>query len=297
MALIKEWGDDPESRRLMCQHHGWHKDPKMEECTNLYHRKYDETMVNSGKEFLDFHRKFMQEFATWNNKLRLNNPTAGANPADITAWTGIPAVFKQKPDWVNQPSLSEAEARIESDMPPFHSEDEFGVFVEGRIHRWLHQAIAWAIRNNLLPGDPADPAKGTSSEADIIESFHSPQSTYFYQLHGMIEYWRKQWRWIRGEWKFGVGSLGEYLFKRRIRWRDVGPPVGGHANGVLLNGRFINFPAGNSAVDMLNSLAIFEIAGGMQSNKLGALFRREAMLSVIELAHAEIDKVKQIVVG
>jgi hypothetical protein len=54
--------------------------------------------------------------------------------------------------------------------------------VEGTIHNWIHGAVAASSFFNL-----------PMAEKDIIRQFHSVQSTYFYKIHGLVEYWWNRW--------------------------------------------------------------------------------------------------------
>ena len=61
------------------------------------------------------------------------------------------------------------------DMANFGSHDELGRFLEWGLHGYLHFAAA-----NMF-NEP------------IIMGWKSPRSTYFWQLHGLIEHWSQAW--------------------------------------------------------------------------------------------------------
>jgi hypothetical protein len=79
-------------------------------------------------------------------------------------------------------NLADAEARINSNNPPFATDDELGIHVETTIHNWIHGAVA-ASSILALP----------AAEKTIISGFHSVQSTYFYKIHGLVQYWWDRW--------------------------------------------------------------------------------------------------------
>ena len=70
--------------------------------------------------------------------------------------------------------LADEEQRL-SNMSNFDSLDELGRFLEWSLHGFLHNAASrmW--------------------NEQILLSFQSPRSTYFWQLHGLIDHWRQQW--------------------------------------------------------------------------------------------------------
>lgn len=48
-----------------------------------------------------------------------------------------------------------------------------------------------------MPEDMASKLRGSAAEAlwsePVLLTFESPRSTYFWQLHGLIDHWRQQW--------------------------------------------------------------------------------------------------------
>jgi hypothetical protein len=101
-------------------------------------------------------------------------PSADLNA--VAPWTAIPNVLKQTSFWNAQEAADEQ--HIITLNPSFPSHDAFGIFVETGIHdRFLHSATAAAFNE------------------PIIGTFHSPQSTFFYQIHGLVDHW---WRQLQG---------------------------------------------------------------------------------------------------
>jgi len=111
------------------------------------------------------------QFHVWNN---MNSNVIP--PAQVAGWNAIPAALKvPATGWPvsNGVDLAAAETRITTNNPLFANDDELGIFVESTIHNWIHGAVSVAL-------DPSDP---------FIAGFHSPQSTYFYQIHGLVDMW------------------------------------------------------------------------------------------------------------
>ena len=99
-------------------------------------------------------------------------PSADANA--VAPWTDVPQQLRQSNFGWNTQWENDA-LRLHTVSPPFPNEDALGIFIETGIHNnFLHSATAaW------------------SGEA-IIGNLHSPQSTYFYQIHGLVDLWWSQ---------------------------------------------------------------------------------------------------------
>ncbi len=124
----------------------------------------------SGEEFLNWHGGYLDRFNAWVESLAANERPAEAS---IRPWTTIPTGFKMGMLGWNL-RLSNEEQRVQ-DMSNFGTLDELGRFLEWSLHGFLHSA-----------------ASGMFNEP-VLMSFESPRSTYFWQLHGLIEHWRQQW--------------------------------------------------------------------------------------------------------
>src|SRR5262249_51883340 len=60
--------------------------------------------------------------------------------------------------------------------PDFVDDDDIGFFIESGIHNsFLHGAAA-AVYNE-----------------PVVQTLHSPQSTYFYKIHGLVQHWWSLW--------------------------------------------------------------------------------------------------------
>lgn len=130
-----------------------------------------EPTPGSGEEFLVWHGGYISRFMGWVDSL----PEAERpDRTTIAPWTSIPAGFKMGMLGWNQ-SRAREELLLQ-DMANFGTHDELGRFLEWGLHGFLHSAAA-----------------GMFNES-IIMSWESPRSTYFWQLHGLIEYWSQTWK-------------------------------------------------------------------------------------------------------
>jgi hypothetical protein len=132
-------------------------------------RVHDKGTKSSGIEFLMFHRNLMNEFISWNN---IHHE---ASAVSLTAWNSVPTILKSSADWDSD--FQDSENRIISNSPAFNDADELGIEIETKIHNWIHGAVG----RSTFPMD--------AGESNIISNLHSVQSTYFYQIHGMVQFW------------------------------------------------------------------------------------------------------------
>ena len=168
--LINQFNTDATLLSIVARHHAWHTAGGAH---GLPSRTFPQGTPGSGTEFLTFHRNLMGEFFTWNN---VNH---AATATQIAAWTSIPATLKTDVFW--DATLAAAEARINTNSPSFADQDALGIHIETTIHNWIHGAVG----RSALPMDAGEPT--------VITQLHSVESTYFYQIHGMVQYWWDQW--------------------------------------------------------------------------------------------------------
>ena len=124
-----------------------------------------------GAEFLTWHSEFIARFASLLNSL----PEAD-RPAkeSIEPWTEIPEALKKASIWKTE--WDEREDRLQGDIASFKSLEELANFINP-LHAALHGAVAEVYN------DP-----------NIASVETAPRSTYFWQLHGLIERWYQKWR-------------------------------------------------------------------------------------------------------
>ena len=155
-------------RSLTDEHHAWHAP---EDHPGLPTRVHVPPSAGSGLEFLTFHRNFVAEFHAWYD----GQPFA--DPAAVAPWTAIPQELKNNVLWDSQ--SADEEDRIVNNPSSFASADELGTFIEQGIHGFLHNA------SRAVYNEP------------VLATFHSPLSTYFYRIHGLVDYWWRRWEQSR----------------------------------------------------------------------------------------------------
>ncbi|HKQ68556.1 MAG TPA: hypothetical protein VJT73_04420 [Polyangiaceae bacterium] len=114
---------------------------------------------------MSFHRQYLNKVLTWWLGL-------GRDANVVTPWTSVPSQIKQQPGW-NQ-ILQNAENRLATNSPVFASTEEVGRYIDcdTGLHGSLHTL-----------GGPA------FNESALTSIHSAPTSTYFYQLHGLVDYW------------------------------------------------------------------------------------------------------------
>lgn len=126
--------------------------------------------LGSGEEFLVWHEGFVARFRDW-----VAAEPAGTAPAPdtIRPWTAVPQMLKMSMSGWNADFADQEQ--LLGDMSNFASLDELGRSLEWSIHGFLHGAASSMWQEPVLLG------------------FESPRSTYFWQLHGLIDHWRQAW--------------------------------------------------------------------------------------------------------
>ena len=149
------------------QHMNWHMYPGQPQKGG---RAFLSGMPGSGVEFLTFHRSYLVHFHAWYDAQQ------GHDASAVAAWTVLPPELKTVPaGW--DANWAANELRITTNTPQFATADQLGIYIETGIHdNFLHHAAAVAYNEPLL-------------ESPMT----SPQSTHFYQLHGMITIWWNHW--------------------------------------------------------------------------------------------------------
>jgi hypothetical protein len=157
---------------LLHEHHAWHTGGRNPAALN----------PGAGDDFLTFHHNFVAKALAW------YKTQPGFSPLQVTPWTAVPPQLKLSVlGW--SPGLQNDETRLSSNPLSFPSSDELGRFIEfgefggNNIHGWLHNAAANHFSEPLLA------------------TFDSPQSTYFYQLHGLVDHWWQSWTAAHPKWE------------------------------------------------------------------------------------------------
>ena len=177
MAIIPNF-----PQNLLDVHHHWHA-PAEHPGTGPG-RQHPFGTTGGGLEFLQFHRDYVAQFHAWYDIQPFGTAPFNAAPfltqasaqTAVAGWPAIPAPVKNGAvtGWGSVQIAQEA--RLTTLSPPFASADDLGTYIEGGIHGWIHGATAAAFN---------EPAVGT---------FHSPLSTYFYGIHGLVDLWWTNWQ-------------------------------------------------------------------------------------------------------
>lgn len=123
-----------------------------------------------GELFLRFHRDYIRRALQWYQQ-------AGYDPALVAAWQEVPEPIRRSACYPIQ-----AEMRIRNAPQSFSSIDELGRFIEGsNLHGCIHQEAARVF------GEP-----------DLNDFDLAPRNTIFYNIHGMIDNWYRQWEMAMG---------------------------------------------------------------------------------------------------
>ncbi len=165
MALIQNFPDE-----LLDLHHHWHQ--PSEHPGSGPGRVHPLGTPGAGLEFLQFHRDFMVSFHKWYDTQPFADQVA------VAPWHKVPDELKVAgAGWTT--GFANDEIRLNSNSPAFVNADELGAFIERGIHnQFIHGAAAF------IYNEP------------IVGTFHSPLSTYFYQIHGLVDWWWQQWETI-----------------------------------------------------------------------------------------------------
>ena len=123
----------------------------------------------SGFGFLTFHHQYLEHFDKWYDK------QPSANQAAVAPWIEIPSALKvQAAGW--NADLAASEDRIVHHPETFANVDQLGIVIETVIHNWLHPSSADLYKEPVL-----------------AEVHNANLSTYFYQIHGLVDSWFTSW--------------------------------------------------------------------------------------------------------
>jgi len=144
-------------RSLLDEHVNWHHARN--------HIDINNPPPGYGLDFLQYHRDFIRRALDWYYR-------SGLDPRLVEPWDSVPEFIRQAPCYNRA-----AEARILFRPESFASADELGRFIESsNIHACIHQMAASSYGNPEL------------NDFDL-----APQDTVFYNIHGMIDRWYRNW--------------------------------------------------------------------------------------------------------
>ncbi|MDG0809747.1 hypothetical protein [Cohnella rhizosphaerae] len=142
---------------LLEEHMNWHHAHHVDDPSQL--------RPGYGAEFLQFHRGFIRRALDWYGRQHYDMSL-------VAPWQRVPEEIRRAPCYDRS-----AEARIVMQPQSFRTADELGLFIEGSgLHGCIHETAA------DLYGEP-----------DINDFDVAPRNTVFYNIHGMIDGWYRNW--------------------------------------------------------------------------------------------------------
>lgn len=124
----------------------------------------------SGLEFLTYHMALVAHFHAWYD----------VQPDDqgVVApfWTSVPQEL-QDPNLGWTQEYADTQNTILNNPLTYATADAFGIVVENGIHNWVHEAAAQYY-----------------NQPDVSSPMKAVDNTIFYQIHGMINDWWRQWQ-------------------------------------------------------------------------------------------------------
>jgi len=118
-----------------------------------------------GAQFLQFHRGFIRRALDWYARQNYD-------PSLVAPWQGVPEQIRMAPCYDRS-----AEARILMQPQSFRTADELGLFIESSgLHGCIHETAA-----------------DVYGEPDLNDFDIAPRNTVFYNIHGMIDGWYRNW--------------------------------------------------------------------------------------------------------
>lgn len=160
----------------------------LDEHRNWHHTRHSVDISNPplgyGLEFLQFHRGFIRRALAWYER-------SGLDPWLVEPWDSVPEAIRRAPCYNRA-----AEARIMFRPESFSSADEMGRFIESsNLHGCIHEVAATLYAAPEL------------TDFDI-----APRDTLFYNIHGMIDRWYRNWEGLgrfRAEGGYWYGAFEE----------------------------------------------------------------------------------------
>ncbi|CAI6068751.1 hypothetical protein [Cohnella sp. JJ-181] len=142
---------------LLEEHMNWHHSHHVSDPQQL--------RPGYGAQFLQFHRGFIRRALDWYGRQRYDSSL-------VAPWQGVPEQIRRAPCYDRS-----AEARIVMQPQSFRTADELGLFIEASgLHGCIHETAA------AVYGEP-----------DINDFDVAPRNTVFYNIHGMIDGWYRNW--------------------------------------------------------------------------------------------------------
>ncbi|SDT00886.1 hypothetical protein SAMN05444162_2836 [Paenibacillaceae bacterium GAS479] len=124
--------------------------------------------IGWGDRFLNFHRQYIRKVLSWYQ-------SQGYDMRLVQPWTEVPQGIRMSPCYDRN-----AEMRLRFQPQSFATVDELGRYME-RLHACIHDVGSVLFNEPIL------------QDLDL-----APRSTYFYNIHGMIDNWYSNWERAMG---------------------------------------------------------------------------------------------------
>ncbi|OXM14081.1 hypothetical protein [Paenibacillus herberti] len=124
--------------------------------------------IGWGDRFLSFHRQYIRKVLSWYQ-------SQGYDMRLVQPWTEVPQGIRMSPCYDRN-----AEMRLRFQPQSFATSDEMGRYLE-RLHACIHDVGSVLFNEPIL------------QDLDL-----APRSTYFYNIHGMIDNWYSNWERAMG---------------------------------------------------------------------------------------------------
>jgi|GEM_PF-5620577 len=128
----------------------------------------DNPPIGWGDKFLSFHRQYIRKVLDWYRG-------QGLDMSLVAPWSEVPQGIRMSSCYDGN-----GEMRVRYQPQSFATSDDLGRFIE-HIHACIHDAGSEVLGEPIL------------RDLDI-----APRSTYFYQIHGLIDNWYSNWQRSQG---------------------------------------------------------------------------------------------------
>ncbi|HLZ80640.1 MAG TPA: hypothetical protein VKP04_03350 [Ktedonobacteraceae bacterium] len=166
MATLFQQPYPQQMQALLDEHMNWHMSSP-----DQGGRQIPKGQAGSGLEFLTFHTTYIAQFHSWYDMQQGNDQGLVA-----PYWSDVPQQLQDPQYGWNNTFASQRNNFINNPLA-YPSADAFGIALENGIHDWIHGAVA------AYTGDPNIGSPMTNA----------PVCSYFYQIHGLVQYWWTQW--------------------------------------------------------------------------------------------------------
>ncbi|MGU3471444.1 hypothetical protein ACLBWT_09880 [Paenibacillus sp. D51F] len=152
--------------------------------------------IGWGDKFLNFHRQYIRKVLDWYRG-------QGLDMSLVAPWSEVPQGIRMSSCYDGN-----GEMRVRYQPQSFATADDLGRFIE-HIHACIHDAGSEVLGEPIL------------RDLDI-----APRSTYFYQIHGLIDNWYSNWQRSQGAGGFPGGLSPQPGFMPGMQGMGTMPGTG-----------------------------------------------------------------------